>query len=286
MLTSVKIVDGAREMILLPRQTSGVLLQAIDAPMPEVREIVENRTDDDGTRDTTSLFGARACSIELLVTQSPRAVEDELTRFLHPRSRPYLVVEDDGWSQARRLGLRAGTFDAPLTLDTARWDGRRISVGWKVPTGIWEADETTEETVVADAASGGVGFSLPFSLPLALTATTDTGAYTVSNLGSIPSHFVARLYGPCSGPVLKNESTGEEIRFTTTLSLASGEYVEIDTRERTANLLSTENSRLSMLDFAATSWWRIEPGETEIRYAPQISSPGAAAVITYRPAWL
>lgn len=286
MLTSVKLVDGSREMLLLDRRGEGVFFQNLEAPMPEVREVSEPRTDDDGTRDTTELHGARACSIELLVTRQPRAIEDELSRFMHPRLRPYLVVEDDGWTQARRLMLRADTFDAPLTLDTARWDGRKISAGWKVPTGIWETSEAVEVTVTADVQGDTVGFTLPFTLPLSLEATAATGATILGNVGSVPSHFVARLYGPCTAPRLVNETTGEQIAFTSSLSLSPGQYVEIDTGERTADLMSMNNSRLTMLDFEDTSWWRIEPGDNQIRYNPEISSPGAAAVITYRPAWL
>jgi hypothetical protein len=287
MLTRVSLVDGSREMLLLPRQDDGIFVQEIDAPMPEVREVAENRTDDDGTRDTTSLFGARACSMELLVTESPRAVEDELSRYLHPRVRPYLVVEDDGWSQARRLMLRTDTFDAPLTLDTARVDARRISAGWKVPTGIWEAAETSEQTVLADS-EVTEGRTYPKTYPWQYAATLSAGASLITNLGSVPSHFTARLYGPCSGPRLTNETTGEQITFTTALTLGAGEYVEIDTRERTAYMLSSVSaSRLTYLDFEETSWWRIEPGENKVRYAPRASTAaGSAAVITYRAAWL
>ena len=286
MLTSVKLVDGSREMVLLPRTDQGVFLQNLDAPMPAVRESAEDRTDDDGTRDTTSLFGARACSIDLLVTQDPRAVEDELTRFLHPRSRPFLVVEDDGWLQARRLGLRADQFSAPLTLDTARWDGRRISVGWKVPSGVWEGEEAVTETVGADIVTTD-GRTYPKTYPWSYPTTLASGATIVTNVGSIPSHFTARLYGPCTGPRLINGLTGEVIAFRSALSLAAGEYVEVDTRERTAYLLSQAGaSRLSFLNFEVTSWWRIEPGDNPVRYVPATSSAGAAAVITYRPAWL
>lgn len=287
MLTSVKLVDGSREMILLPRTGEGVFLQSLEAPMPEVREQAEARTDDDGTRDTTALFGARACSIELLVTENPRAVEDELTRFLHPRVRPYLVVEDDGWSQARRLGLRVDQFSAPLGLDLARIDARRISVGWKVPAGIWEAGETATETVSADVEVTD-GRTYPKTYPWEYPDTLAAGATLLTNLGSVPSHFTVKLYGPCSGPRLINETTGEEITFTTALSLGAGEYVEVDTRERTALMLSNAGaSRLGYLDFEATSWWRVEPGENRLRYAPTgTASGGAAAVITYRSAWL
>lgn len=285
MLTSVRLVDGDREMNLLPRQDQGVFLQSLDAPMPAVREVAEDRTDDDGTRDTTLLFGARACSIELLVTQNVRTVEDELMRYLHPRTRPYLVVEDDGWAQARRLALRVDQFGAPLGVDLPR-DVRKVQVQWKCPDGIWEADDLTPENVNADIATT-TGRTYTRSYPLVYPATLSTGAATVTNLGAVPSHFTAKLYGPCSGPSLRNETTGEEITFTSSLVLAAGEYVEISTRDRTAYLLSlTDQSRLSYIDFAATSWWRIEPGDQQIRYAPASVTSGAMAAISYRPAWL
>ncbi|HEY9367936.1 hypothetical protein, partial [Streptomyces sp.] len=212
----MKLVDGDRQMLLLPRRDEGVFFQSLEAPMPEVREVAENRTDDDGTRDTTSLFGARACSIELLVTENPRAIEDELTRFLHPRSRPYLVVEDDGWSSSRRLRLRVDQFAAPLGLDLARVDARQISVGWKVPTGIWEAVDEVEVNVLADVGPA-TGRTYPKTYPWSYPVTMSSGATVIGNIGSIPSHFTARLYGPCSGPSLLNTATGEEITFTTSL---------------------------------------------------------------------
>lgn len=283
MLTSVTLVDGSRVMNLLPR--AGVFLQSLNAPMPAIREISDDRTDDDGTRDSTEFHGARSCSIDLRVTENARLVEDELTRYLNPRSRPYLVVADDEWSQTRRLGLRVDQYDAPLGVDLPR-RMRDIQVAWKVPTGIWEADDLAQETLAADIPST-TGRTYPRTHAWAYAATMSTGAATVTNLGSIPSHFVARLYGPCSAPSLVNETTGEEVTFTSSLTLAAGEYVEIDTRERTAYLNSeTAQSRLAYVDFTATSWWRIEPGDQQIRYAPTSPSAGSAAVIEYRPAWL
>lgn len=289
MLTSVKLVDGAREMVLLPRTGDGIFLQQIDAPMPGVREVAADRTDDDGSDDDTEFFGARACSIELLVTESPRTVEDELTRYLHPRLRPYLVVEDDGWSQARRLRLRADQFSAPLTLETARWDGRKIAVGWKAPDGVWEADELTSVSVSADV-SQAVGAAFPVTFPMAFAATQAAGASRVTNAGSTPSHFTARLYGPCTAPRLVNQTTGEEITFVDSLSLAAGDYIEVNTRDRTAYLTvngsASQVSRLNSVDFTVTSWWRLEPGTQVVRYAPPLADAGAAAVIDYRACWL
>lgn len=284
MITSVTLVDGTREMVLLERD--GLLLQGLDVPFPSVREVVEERTDDDGEDDTTELHGATSCTLEFLATQTPAAFEEELGRFLHPRSRPYLVVADDEWSQERRLKLRVSQFGGPRGVDLPR-TMRRIQAQWKVPDGIWEAVDLVEETINADIVTESAGFALPVTLPVTLTATTSTGTSQISNVGGSPVHHVTRLYGPCSGPSISNETLDEEITFSDSLVLGSGEYVEIDTRNKTAYLNgSTSTSRLSSIDFTVTSWWQIEPGDQLIRYAPSAVTGAAAAVITYRPAWL
>lgn len=285
MLTDVRLVDGDREMVLLPRQDDGVFLQKLGAPSPDIRAVAEARTDDDGERDSTLLHGARACSIELLVTEGARAFEDEISRYLHPRNRPYLVVTDDEWAQTRRLRLRSDQFDWPQGVDLPR-QMRRVQVQWKCPDGVWEADELAFEDVNADIPSS-TGRSYLRSYPRTYATTLSTGASTITSLGALPSHFVARLYGPCQAPRLTNETTGEVVGFTSALTLGPGEYVEIDTRERTAYFLSlTTQSRLGSVDFAATSWWRIEPGDQQVRYSADSASAGAMAVIEYRPAWL
>jgi hypothetical protein len=284
MLTSLKLVSGDREMILLPR--AGLKVQGLDVPQAAPREQVEARTDDDGEDDTTEYYGAASCSLELLAEQTPEAFRAELDAFLHPRTRPYLVAEDDEWAQARRLRLRVTQRTDPRTTQLPR-TMRRIQVQWRVPDGVWEAAEpTTVPDIGADVPST-VGRTYPKTYPWAYTPTMSVGASLVTNLGLIPSHFVARLYGPCTAPRLVNETLGEEIAFTSDLALDAGEYVEIDTRDKTAYLLSMPGvSRLNQIDFAVTSWWRIEPGEQQIRYAPASASAGAAAQIEYRPAWL
>lgn len=283
MLTSVTLVDGTRSMSLVPRE--GLRLQGMDVPMPAPREVVEERTDDDGEDDDTELFGGASCTLEILATQTPAGFVEELGRFLHPRSRPYLVVADDEWAQQRRLQLRVSQFGKPRTIDLPR-HMRKIQAQWKVPDGVWESVDLVEETINADVAITG-GRSYPETYPRTYTTTTSTGAAQISNAGNAPAHHITRLYGPCVGPRLVNETLGEEITFTDSLTIAAGDYVEIDTRNKTAYLLSnTTAPRLSFLDFEVSDWWQIEPGDQSVRYAPTSISGAAAAVITYRPAWI
>lgn len=290
MITGVRLIDGPREMIVYPRD--GISPQALEVDWPEIREVTEPRTDDDGTRDTTVLFGARAVSLEVVIYKDPASVEEllnEFKNFLHPRSRPYLYVTDDEWGQERRIGLRVNQMGAPYDGYAAR-RRRKVQLQWKAPDGIWEDSSLTETTVNADI-DVSAGISFPITFPLAFDTAVASGVAIIPNQGGTPSHFVARLYGPCTGPELTNETTGETIKFTggdTGLSIAAGDYLEINTKDRTAYLLSmTDASRLSYVDFTATSWWRIEPGENLVRYHPSDDvGPGASAVIEFRQAWL
>lgn len=283
-ITSMRLVDGASEMILLPRD--GLKAQGLDAGSPTVREVTEDRPGTDGELDSTALFGSRAVSVELLAVQTPGAFEDELGLFLHPSKRPYLYVVDDEWAQERRLKLRFVQLSAGRTSDMPP-TVRHIQAQWKAPDGIWEdATGDTAVTILADI-SDGAGLAWPITFPISWAATAAAGAQTVNNAGTAPAYFVARLYGPCTGPSLLNVTTGEAITFTSDLVLGAGDYVEIDTREHTANAESlADASRLNYLDFAASTWWRLAPGNQELRFSAASVSTGAQVVIIYRPAWL
>lgn len=285
-VTTVKLVNGSRELILRPRVADGIYLTSLDAPSPSIREVVEDRTDDDGTDDSTALHGARACTIELLVSRAARAFEDEVGRYLHPLLRPYLVVADDGWAQTRRLRLRTDQWSAPLTSDVGP-DQRKIQLQWTCPDGVWEAADEASETIEVDITTDAGGISLPMTLPMSFAATSASGSHIVFNPGAVPSHMTVRLYGPCSGPRLLNQTTGEQIAFSPDLELAAGQYVEVHTCEQAAYAQGDVSvSRLNFFDFAVSSWWRLEPGENSLRYAPADADAGAEAVVIYRPAWL
>lgn len=284
--TSVTLVDGSTSMVLLPRQDDSVWLGALDVPSPGMREVSEPRADDDGEDDTTSKHGSRGATVELLVGANPRAIEDELAAFLQPDARPYLVVEDDEWTLARRLRLRVDQWSAPLTADLPS-NIRKIQAQWKCPDGIWEA---AEEVLVPDLSAdipSHIGLTFPVTFPATFAGTLATGAYTVNNPGTRPAWFTVRMYGPCTAPSLVNETTGEEITFTSSLVLGAGDYVDVNVRDRSAYLLSdTSQSLLGYVDFAATTWWRLARGDQSLRYAPASASAGAVAQIIYRPAWL
>ncbi len=284
-VTAVSLVDGDREMILYPRMDDGLHLFNVKAPGPAVRVVSALRPDDDGEDDTTKHYGGTSCAIELFAAATPAAWRDELGGYMHPTSRPYLVVADDEWAQVRRLRLRSENWSGDLDANQAP-DQRNILAQWRAPDGAWEAEDQASVLLNADVPSS-VGHSYPKSYPLALDPTSSGGSLQTVNAGNAPSHIVARLYGPCSAPRLINDTTGEAIAFTTDLVLSAGQYVEVSTRDKTAYLLSdTSNSRESMIDYAANTWWQLRRGLQSLRYVGTDSSTGSQAVIYYRPVWL
>lgn len=280
---SARLIEGAEQMLLYPR--TGLVVMTVSKASPAVRAVTEPRPDDDGELDTTERFGACAVAIELMAIETPAGFCEELGTWMHPGRRPYLEVVDDEWAQTRRIMLRSDQWGGPIDADDSP-DIRRIPAQWRAPDGIWEASQELTLTVSADVPSS-VGVSAPLSAPIALTPTSASGALQITNVGGSPSHFRALLYGPCSAPRLINDLTGEEIAFTSELVLAAGEYIEVDTRNKSARLLSSVNaSRLRYIDFAANTWWQIQRGAQQIRYAPTAPTAGSQAVISYRPAWL
>lgn len=284
MITSMRLVDGADQMILLPRDNLAV--QGLDAGAPAVREVTENRAGANGEIDTTSLHGARAVSLDVLEKATPAGFEDEIAVFLDPGRRPYLYVVDDEWSTERRLRLRYVQHNAARS---AEMPGtvRHLQVQWKAPDGVWEdASGDTLVTILADI-SDGAGLAWPATWPISFDPTAAAGAQVITNPGTLPAYFTARLYGPCTGPSLLNVTTGEQITFTSDLVLGAGDYVEVSMLEHTAYAESDPSaSRLGYLDFGLSSWWRLAPGAQELRFHAASASTGAQVVIVYRPAWL
>ena len=191
---TVRLVDGEREFLLhraeWPRED--VILTSLDAPSPSVRASVQDRPDADGTDDTTRRHGARAVSAEVVLLDQPAQLVDELNRFLHPASRPYLVVDDEEWGE-RRLRLRCEQFSAPLPRESHLFV--RHQMQWQAPDGVWEAAAPFEFEVSAETTEQ-VGRTYPFVLPRTYPGAQPTGRVELWNPGGAPSDYTVRLYGP------------------------------------------------------------------------------------------
>jgi hypothetical protein len=291
-VTQVRLVDGEREMMLLPRD--GVVLQRLDLGYPATRELAEPRTADDGEHDTTSLHGGRSVAVDmLLIDVDADPVLDELRSFCRPADRPYLYVSAGGWESERRIRLRKDQQSAPVTAEFPP-PVRQVQAQWKAPDGVLEAAEQTTTVISAEVHSStglemtvASGLSVTVASGVAMTVGTSGSAVIVDNTGSMDAHWVARLYGPCTGPRFSLDSVGVSLAFPG-LTIPAGEYVELDSRARTAHANGDATiSRLNALDFASSTWWRLPAGANQVRYHPDSGASAATeAHLLWRECWL
>jgi hypothetical protein len=284
-ITSLYLDDQAGNILtLVPNNL--ITVTGINIGLPEIRAVVEDRPDTDGTRDTTALIGARAVSITAELYATPAALADTWRAFMAPRKRIYLYCYDSEWISTRRMLLRAEQWADPIA-QGADDIFRAVQAQWKAPDGVWEDADPTQVSIAAYTAST-TGMIFPMHFSLAWTAGTAVTGTLINNLGALPLHFTVKLYGACTGPSLISDTTGQQMTFASTMSVAAGSYVDLDTRERTANLLSDPvQSQLANMDLINTAWWQLQPGSNSVRFAPSSGvAAGSSALLTYRQTYL
>jgi hypothetical protein len=279
-VTAMRLVNGS-STLELTRET-GYRVQKLDIGFPTVRPVSQGRTDRDGEDDTTERHGASAVSMDIKLfptTLTLTAMLDAIRAFCHPATRPYLVIERDGVE--RRILLRADQQSAPITNPFMT----EVQVAWRAPDGVEEA--VTEEVGLADAiASAEAGVAFDWTFPLTFPASSAVGSVSVTNSGTVPVDPVLRLYGPCTDPRVENQTTGERMVFNG-LTIAAGDYLEIDTKNATIRLNGLSNqSRYSKLSFAVSTFPHLEPGLNTVRYYPVSFSAGARLEVRFRSAWI
>ena len=289
MITQILLNDDARGLSsLLKPRGDGIAFQGLDV-QGSVREVTDDTPEQDGATDLTQFAGAAAVTLTLKFYGQFRALMDEIDQFCVPYARPYLQVTDDEWPGDRILRLRYSTANKPLVRGTG--SSRTAAYQWKAPAGVWEdAAAVTYMIPGVTGASGGLHFASTTGVSVNATTFIDFGPSSVSAdsivtvTGTMRPPWVARLYGPCTGPQLFDDTAGTALVFTDDLVLAAGEYVEVSSAARSANFLSApDQSRLSYLDWDASRWFDLVPGDNLLRYAPDLPSSGCACQLTFTP---
>jgi hypothetical protein len=259
---------------------------SVDMPLPKVRDVVEDRTEADGTWDQTVHLGARAVTASVVCFAGDdlalQQAVDDVRAYLHPRLRPTLVWDDLG-GRRRRLVVRAASHDVAYS------DPRYAvtTVGWVAPGGLIESDELHSVTIPATTTLEISGRTYNLTFDRVYPASSGQEGVVVVDAGSAPvAGWRARLYGPCVDPRLENLTLGDALVFSG-LTLARGDYVELDADARTARLAGDPTRPVyNRLDPSVSRWWPLVPGANHIRYRPYSAETGAEAVLEYRDAWL
>jgi hypothetical protein len=279
----IRLTCDGLDPLLLDDWDTGIVCEELDLGWPSIRAVAEDRPGGDGSIDTTAYHGARVVSVRLSVLDgatSRRTLLDRLHAFAHPARRPVMEFTDPSGGDLRAVTLRPADASGPLTNPTYT----DVAMQWVAPDGVIVA--AVARTTNLYPASAPEGWSPPLEPPLEFPEFIGGGPTPVANVGSAPAHWVARIFGPCSSPILTNLNSGQVVSLPG-LAITSGNYIEVNSRERTVLLNGDSGaSRYRFLDFAGSSWWTLAPGASFVTFAADSSAPPAMADLTWHDTYL
>jgi hypothetical protein len=274
-------------------QANGYVPQKIQIVPAAVREVTAVRSDANGTSDRTAYFGAGGVALDValypeMVGSTEDRLSDAIKAYLRPNLRPYLryrMTPADDWRLIRVRSDGGGAFGDVFTEPSFI----SMSIGLKAPDGIKVADTITEVDLLAGFLANELGRTYDLTYDRTYPFQAPQGQGFAVNLGNVTATPLIRLYGPCTNPILTNQTVGKAYRFTANggVTLAVGEFLEVDVRNRTVrfNGDATQN-RYQFLDAATLQWWGIEPGSPNtLQYSPVTSSGASYAQILFRSSW-
>lgn len=126
--------------------------------------------------------------------------------------------------------------------------------------------------------SGGATFNAVFDLSFGAVASG--GTVNVTNAGDFDAPAVFRIDGPCTTPIVENVTQGRLLKLN--LTVASGDYITLDTKARTVTLNGSA-SRYPNLD-TSSRWFDLTPGANAIHFRAATAT-AATCTTTWRDAW-
>lgn len=248
----------------------------------EVRESADSQVERDGGLHGSFYAGRMPIVLQgwIPYDEPYSIVNDRIDRFYAAtnalRADAVLRWTEDG-SPERRLLLRRQ--------QTPRVGGRlpkTFQVGLVSAAHVAESAALQQQVIVAGA-TGYLGVASPMKSPLA-SIIAGGGQQFVVNQGTELAYPILTIDGPITNPRILNNTTGEELRLTYTL--AGGEYLVIDMRQRTVVLNGNPAaSRYSAVEFPASRWWGLIDGNNDIRLNAAAAGGGAQCTVAWRHAW-
>lgn len=142
---------------------------------------------------------------------------------------------------------------------------------------IYAGEETVVGPITPPSYVGG--WSLPFTFPFTIGSTLTGGEATLTNEGTVEAGMVLRVDGPCKDPVVTVTQGSTVTALTVSTTVASGDYLEIDTSARTVFYNGTTNQR----GYAYGDFPLAPVGSSTIRY--RVSEGAGSLTVTFRSAW-
>ncbi|WP_127361459.1 phage distal tail protein [Actinacidiphila soli] len=263
---------------------------------PELRtEDVDNPTDDGGFPGV-DLFGTRTVTIEagIRTPDDPAAALDLLARLQQAtgadavrKTAGALAVLRAKWPgrDVKRLYGRWRRVETaamaqavygwiPLTLDFAATDPR------------WHADDSQSLTLPLDISNDSQGFTAPVRAPITTGVSNPAERPGwVLNEGDLAAWPTVRIDGPVTNPKVWVVDTGRYLQLQ--ISLAAGEWIDIDTRPGTRWVLrnGSGNAAPALTSGSRLDLFQIPPGKSEIRWTATDYTNTCRLTLSWRDAY-
>jgi hypothetical protein len=241
--------------------TAGYFCQNLDLGFPAVREVVNNRPDQDGLADRTQYMGSRVVSAYITTVAgaaaSIDAVASSFAVYMQPSARPVLhYILDRPGTAERTLTLRGAGYSWPVAGPAQR----DIQLQWVA------ADPVCRDPIVKTATA------------------TPGGSDTIASAGDVPVRPLFRVTGPITQAniaVTPPVYPAWHLAFASSFTIAAGHHVDIDTDARTVFLDGDPaQPRLANIDWTVTSWQWIPPmPSTSTMTLTGTSTSGATQVV-------
>ncbi|RSD23556.1 phage distal tail protein [Amycolatopsis eburnea] len=245
---------------------------------PGVRLELSDRPQRDGAFDAPSFRSARVITLEGTAVapdeDAHERAKDRIAAVLADGSVPAeLVVRERTVTRRALVRLSAGTKVSDTTPVSFDW-----SLQVTAPDPLRYGEDVHE--LSCGLPEPGQGITFPLRFPLVF-GQAQGGTLALVNAGTATTRPVWTITGPCTQPVIRNDSTGERLAFS--LSLAEGDVLTVDTAARTVFLGTA--SRRSVLQ-PRSSWFGLPPGSTAIGFEAFDDGEAGTLTVRWRDAWI
>jgi hypothetical protein len=196
---------------------------------------------------------------------------DELKADYAPSrsSKPFYFVGD----HERVVFAKSLGFNYPWSTDLRT--GRikfQIILKCEDPT-VYDNHTVTSQSTGMAVIGTGRGYDKSFNYGYGAIPDGAAGAVIVSNSGNKPVPGLIRITN-ASMPVVQNDNNGRWLAFN--ITLAEGDFLDIDLRNRTVMLNGTANRRGTLK--GGSRWFLLDPGITNLRFLGNPSGTSAPSM--------
>lgn len=246
-----------------------------------VRRLTERGPFQVGARDVGYRFDARLLNFVLVSDSASKtladAARDELFWFVRPADESLVLqcTRDD--ANVRQIDVHVlNVVDAADNADDRIGTFQRYALQlmaaypyWYDPTAVyWLVLGATNPEESGTDPNQQAGYSVPTDVP---TITVESSGidyvFPVEYSGTADTYPLITVYGPASGVVIENETTGTILSLPN-LALTAGESVEIDLAYNAKTVMddSGANQIAELSTDSDLVTWRLAPGANDIRF--------------------